>query len=263
MILEAKRRLQSTELTAAFKADLRKNLESMSVGQRKTLCEAMQYVIRWFNGNLMNAHDYADVDVLISHNTNDTGAKVDMKLLANGFAWLSKVFHITQGAPSKAYRMHDMLYALAEKTNQPVSKLQQLEKAQLRSLMVSTFPVDSVVELTTNKPILSFTSDLKAIKNFSGNNGRKKLPTDVYLEASNLPVLFMNEDLAKPNALMKFSQSRKNYRHMEDIVNDPSVDNTLTAIGQALASADRYRHQKELVCQVKGKKFKARIVGYA
>lgn len=283
MKLEARTRL----LTASsFLDTLISNIEKMSPAQRETLCEGLDEIYDWFMGFAVGKGS-DDIELLASTK--------DWTLAANAMTWLSKVFGLLHGLPSKFYRVHDFAYddgyrkfakehghdaqgfrvidsistndkhwsshfgkennksSSWERSSSTPDMFKQTTRAYVEHL-------GGKVVIQIQKPILSWASDLRAIKNFNSSNCRPLGPTDIYLsiDASEAHPIFsiqsgtlQTKELARKKIAADHFSDRK------------QTDTVLAFIKRALWVAQYYDHQKEVVLYHKNLRVSCAVLGAA
>lgn len=242
MKIEAKARLH-----ADFEQTLLTNLASMPASGLRSLNEALESVCNWFYGRAMHTDSTEEIRVESGVGV-PLSASVNLNLAANGMNWLTKVFGL-QIPKGPYYRIHDMSFV--------VKKPPELLRKEL--------PEGTSLEITNSKPLISFTSDLGAVKKFSKNNGGKKKPTDAYLKiepSSSITPVFFNGGIGSSTIALAKSAQKKAV-NLRGNANKELIKSVTTNIVNALMVADSFKNQKEVVCVLSGRRFEATIVGYA
>ena len=247
-----------TRLCASFEKDLLDNLGSMSAAQLRSLHVALVSVSNWFYGRAMQTNSDEDINLVVS-SVPPTGA-VDLNLAANGMAWLTKVFGI-KVPQGPYYRIHDLDF-VAQKDRD--LNLYRNDRESYARKLREKFPVGTSMTVENSKPLVSFTSDLSAVKKFSKTNGGKKKDTDVYLKVEQnnrvTPVFFNGAIPSTAIAAAKSVDKKAAYAKTKDKV---LLKNVTSSLVYALMIANEFKHQKEVVCVLKGKKFDATLLEYA
>lgn len=242
MKIEAKARLH-----ADFEQTLLTNLASMPASGLRSLNEALESVCNWFYGRAMHTDSTEEIRVESGVGV-PLSASVNLNLAANGMNWLTKVFGL-QIPKGPYYRIHDMSFV--------VNKSPELLRKEL--------PEGTSLEVTNSKPLISFTSDLGAVKKFSKNNGGKKKATDAYLKielSSSITPVFFNGGIS-PGTIALAKSAQKKAVNLRGNANKELIKSVTTNIVNALMVADSFKNQKEVVCVLRGRRFEATIVGYA
>ena len=256
MKLEAKQRLLADD--AAFAQALANNLNSMTPAQLRSLMKALDGVQAWFNGDAMSKTDLSKVEI--------KATPLNLNLVANGMAWLSRVFGLGKPPSNVLYRMHDMLYPYAKAVGKNPNKLVKVQfdyrdpdsDKQIATKIRQHFPIGSTLVVPTNKALVSFSTSMDSVKKLGKqvrDNGTYY--TDAYLQipVATVRVLIVAEKV--PGSVKKAAALLK----VKGLTS--GAESAAYSIRDTMWKISHFASQREVVCLVNDHKFKAQILDYA
>ena len=265
MLLEALKRISASTVEHKT-ASMCTLIESMSGPQQETLQSGFLGIEKWFSGDFMGKSFPDPIRLLIS------STAPSIELTANAMLFVSKHLGVPLAPPKVLYRLHDLIgdtkfREFAQGIDPATGTIFRNVDRQIRNFdnrawhrdkdnrhLVPTIKkahesyckLGTPVEFTTQKPLLSWTSDVATCLKSSSSQIRSKTPTDVVLAitgSSLRPVITNDPGVSKGVYRKAYKWIDANY----NVNRGGQEDNIFRRLSVALYHVDNYADQKEWV----------------